>query len=416
VALEATGGIDSLMDDDTADVIGDTVGLTATGGGIGAVTAIDVTAGTALSADSSAADGAIQIDSLDDLTLGAVDGGAGDVTLYAMGDIDSLSDDDTADVSGGTLTLTAEAGGIGDDSTVDVIALTALNADSSADDSDIVFDSLEDLPVGEIDAGEGDVELTSAGAIDDATDDTLTDITGTAVTMAAEDGIGGTNPLELAALDVDATTTTGDINLSNTSTTEAAVGELITDDGSVAFTQSGGGSVVFDEVLAEGGDLSLTNTVADITLADVTTTGTADITAEGSILDDGSTRTQLTAGEASLRAATGTIGLWNAPLQVGIDGTLFVAAGGQDDHGQSVTIDGIWGELVEGDDIPGDVVLNGRPQSVFDWLRIPDIFVANKIIEMQVFQEAVYIFHKEDVVIRYVDLGVSPLSDEAVEE
>jgi hypothetical protein len=72
--------------------------------------------------------------------------------------------------------------------------------------------------------------------------------------------------------------------------------------------------------------------------------------------------------------------------------------------------------LVEGDDIPGDVVLNGRPQSVFDWLRIPDIFVANKIIEMQVFQEAVYIFHKEDVVIRYVDLGVSPLSDEAVVE
>ncbi len=236
------------------------------------------------------------------------------------------------------------------------------------------------------------------------------------MTLTAEDGIGENNPLELAALEINGTTTSGDIGLSNASAADAAVGELITDNGGIVFNQSGGGGVTFDEVTADGGDLSLSNADADIVLGEVATTGTADIEAEGSILDDGSTRTQLTAAEANLTAVNGTIGLWDSPLQVGIDGTLFVAAGGVDERGQSVTVDGAWGELLEGDGIPGDVVLNGQPQSVFDWLRVPDVFVANGIIELQVFQEAVYIFHKEDVVIRYVGLGVTPLSDESVME
>jgi len=350
-----------------------------------------------------------------DITAGSVVA-AGDVVLNSMGDIDSLSDDETADISGETVTLTAASGGIGEDSTVDVVALVALNADTTADDSDIVFDGIGDLPIGEINAGQGDVVLTSTGAIDDAADDDATDIAAVAVVMTAEDGIGAKNPLELAALEIDATTASGDIVLSNATSADASVGELTADDGGVAFTQSGGGSVVFDEAVANGGDLSLANTDADIILGEAAATGTADIEAEGSILDDGSNRTQLTAAEANLTAVNGTIGLWDSPVQVGIDGTLFVAAGGVDERGHSVTIDGAWGEFVEADNIPGDIALNGQPQSVFDWLRVPDVFVANDIIELQVFQEAVYIFHKEDVVIRYVGLGVTPLSDESVME
>ncbi|MDA1048948.1 MAG: hypothetical protein O3C40_00510, partial [Planctomycetota bacterium] len=202
--LTSAGTINSVTDDATADVVAATINLIAAVGGIGTASILDVTATTQLNADTvTGDDGNIVIDSIGNATVGLIDAGAGNVTLDSTGDIDSTTDDGTADVVGATVNLLAAVGGIGTGSILDVTATTQLNADTvTGDDGNIVIDSIGNATVGLIDAGAGNVTLDSTGDIDSTADDGTADVVGATVNLLAAVGGIGTGSI----LDVTATT------------------------------------------------------------------------------------------------------------------------------------------------------------------------------------------------------------------
>jgi hypothetical protein len=282
VTLDSTGDIDGATDDATADLIGGTVSLTAAVGGIGQNTILDVTAATSLSADTDAGDdAAISIDSIGNLTVALVDAGAGAVTLDSTGDIDGGSDDATADVVGGAVSLTSAVGGIGQNTILDVTAATSLSADTDAgDDAAITIDSIGDVAIALIDAGAGAVTLDSTGDIDGATDDATADLIGGTVSLtAAVGGIGQGTILDVtAATSLSADTDAGDDGAISID----SIGNL-----TVALVDAGAGAVTLDSTgdidggtddATEdliGGAVSLTaavggigqNTILDVTAA-----------------------------------------------------------------------------------------------------------------------------------------------------
>lgn len=182
--LNAVGAIRGVTDDNTADVSGANVNLTAAAGGIsgaGGAGALDVNVTTALEADTTADNGNITIDSVSDLPLGLVNAGTGIVTLVSEGNMRDANDGGTPDapavtnIIGSTINLLAKVGGIGvPGNAVDFLASTQFNADtttgSGGDDSNINVRSTGNAPIGLIDAGTGDVRLTSEGNITDAND------------------------------------------------------------------------------------------------------------------------------------------------------------------------------------------------------------------------------------------------------
>ena len=186
VTLSSTTTINSASDDGIADVKGATVFLTATAGGIGTTAPVDVTATTALNADT-VADGAnINIDSIGDLPVQLVDAGAGTVTLNSTGAIDGFTPDNIADVIGGTVNLIAAAGGIGTTAIIDVAATTQLNADTVAgDEANILIDSIGNMPIGLVDAGGGDVTLSSTTTINSTANDLTADVVGDTIILNA---------------------------------------------------------------------------------------------------------------------------------------------------------------------------------------------------------------------------------------
>ena len=93
---------------------------------------------------------------------------SGNVTLNAEnGDIDNIDwDNGVANIIGDTIDMTAISGGIGAiTNPIQVTASTLVNADTSADGSDININGVGDLPLGLINAGTGDVVLVSSGNI-----------------------------------------------------------------------------------------------------------------------------------------------------------------------------------------------------------------------------------------------------------
>jgi filamentous hemagglutinin family protein len=144
-----------------------------------------------------------------DMNVGTVNARAGRVTLEASaGAIDSAANDDTEDVRGATVNLIAAAGGIGTTSALEVRATAALNADTAAgDEGNIRIEGIGDLPVGLVDAGAGDVELTSmTGSILDDAADGLVDIAGGALVLAARESVG--RPFEDLETEVDSLSAT----------------------------------------------------------------------------------------------------------------------------------------------------------------------------------------------------------------
>ncbi len=100
----------------------------------------------------------------------------GNVTLTGGGAITVNANDAVADVSGNTISLSSN-GDIGTAaSSIELDISTALNADSTSANGDIYLDSLGAFPVGLIDAGTGDVEVTATGGITDAAGDAAADI------------------------------------------------------------------------------------------------------------------------------------------------------------------------------------------------------------------------------------------------
>ncbi len=372
VYLDSTGAIDSVTDDGTADIDGATISLTAAAGGIGASSVVDITAATALNADTDAGDdGDIIIDSIGNLPVGLVDAGAGDVTLDSTGAINSVTDDEAADIEGATINLMAALGGIGTSSVLDVTAATALNADTvSGDAGNILIDSIGDLPVGLVDAGAGNVTLDSTAGINGVTNDNTADVVGTIINLDAVTGIGTGITLDITGTAVSADTTDGSIDIDSLAAAGVTAGSLTTGTGDIQFDQTGGQTLDVTTVATTDGDIVITNDSADMTVGAVTaggagqnvtltTTTSGDIvagdvtaaddmvtvTSAGAIdgaVDDGTA--DITAGTINLTAAAGGIGLLST-----VDVTAATALNADTDAGDdsNILIDSI-GDLPVG--------------------------------------------------------------------
>ena len=200
VSLTAAGAIDALNNTAAvAEVVGATIVLVATAEGIGTATGtgfgpLDVNATVSLSADTSADGSNIFIDDVfDNMPIGLITAGAGDVTLTSDEDMEESGADTAADIIGATVDLTAFDGGIGKNATIEVDVTVELNTDSSAGggaaDHIDLSDVVGDLPVGVVNAGISDVTLASVGAVTDTNADTL-NITGDDLIITAVSGIG----------------------------------------------------------------------------------------------------------------------------------------------------------------------------------------------------------------------------------
>ncbi|MDZ7736350.1 MAG: hypothetical protein U5P41_09780 [Gammaproteobacteria bacterium] len=192
-----------------------------------------------------------------------------------------------------------------------------------------------DIEIGSITADSTDdtVMITADGTIDDATagNDGVTDITGNTVDLNAVEGIGATNPLELATAFVSADTTNGDIDLDNDTTDAVSVTGLTTGTGTITLEQTGNTTLDIDGAVSASGDITLRNTGDDaadtLTLADtVSSTGMGIVTVEtltrGNIAVDadvttanGGTINMTAADSLAVQAAATTI-------SVGATGTI----------------------------------------------------------------------------------------------
>ncbi len=251
INVTSAGAIEELNADADADLTSDTLTLSAVTG-IGTADTLEIDATTLTSADVSGtgiidlndiaggldvtsattADGTITINA-DGGTLNATtvtaDGVGADVNLSTTtsGDvnvdnvtatddtvtvtsadaIDELNNDGGADITAGTIDLTANNGGIGTGANpLDVTATVRVDADTTAANGDIFFDSIGDFPIGVIDAGAGDATLTSTGNMTDADLDQLSNINAATINLTTTGGdIGVAGSLE-NYLDIQPTT------------------------------------------------------------------------------------------------------------------------------------------------------------------------------------------------------------------
>jgi hypothetical protein len=306
----SSGAIDGLSRDGTADITASTVSLDAGAGGIGASTVLEVAASATLNASTVSGDqGDIIIDSIGDLKAGLVDAGGGDVTIYSTGAIDSVSDDAVADISGGTIILTALAGGIGTSSGLDVTASGSVSAATAADNSDINIDGVGDLRLGLINAGTGDAVLRSTAGIVDANGPS-NNVSARTLALTAASGVGSADSLETAVDAVTAVNTSGgNIGMVNSRSLDILAGGVTNTAGDIALSVTG-------ELTLTGGVLS---------------SGSQSLTASGSILGNNLSGLKdiTSGGVVTLEAGSGTIGLPGTPVDIDISGWLRIRIGGQ---------------------------------------------------------------------------------------
>jgi hypothetical protein len=278
----------------------------------------------------------------------------GNITLTADDDLILNAGGDVATVNGNVL-MKADADSVKNGTSgaltmADGAVVTTTNGTITASaDENVTLGLLE--ATNNATANAVSVTSTSAAILD-------ADVTGAAdiiahfgtVTMKAATGIGYnpvgpvTNAIETEAPIITGDTTTGNINVNNNMTLAllpppaiVQVNSLTTGNGNITFAQTGGADVYFKLVDTKSGSVLLTNvdpTVANgvdskvIKVGDVTATTTATIIADGSIINDGIVGTDIKSPVATLTANYGTIGKWNAPVEVDVNGALYVLAGG----------------------------------------------------------------------------------------
>ena len=145
------------------------------------------------------------------------------------------------------------------------------------------------------------------------------------------------------------------------------VTSLTTGSGDIVFNQDGGGNITFTLATTDDGDVTLDNNGgvnidADVTAGEITATGTISIETGDTIYDDGVTTTDITAPVASLVAINGTIGILDTPVNVNVDGTLYVDAGGTEALTGGWLSVNLQGQdpraLLPSMDIPGIILMN----------------------------------------------------------
>lgn len=166
------------------------------------------------------------------------------------------------------------------DNSLGNVTLTADNVRLS-EAGDITIDSI---------VATNNVQLTSAAAINDSSVNSATDIQAASVSLNAAAGIGNIEAIEIQTPVVSAITTTGAIDLANSSTTATTVQNLTTTDGEINYQQTSLADVGFDSVSNLSGDVSLATAASNLLInGDVTAaTGDVDVSSVGgSIALDG---------------------------------------------------------------------------------------------------------------------------------
>ena len=247
VTLTAASGVEEeATGDAAADIVGDTLNLTATSGGIGSTAAIEINSITKVDADSSVANGNINLnETTGALNLGLITAGTGDVTLTSTDNAILDADLDAgADIIGSAATLRAVTG----------VGTSAANADidTTITTLDVVNATSGDIYVYEVAAG--------------------TDL---AINQAAQTTAGNIN----------VQTQNGNLTVADSQSGVTAVGAgtvtLIAGDSDTGYTED---LAINDTVTSVSGLITLTSTGDDVTFGsggDVTTTsGTVDVNAE----------------------------------------------------------------------------------------------------------------------------------------
>ena len=291
-------------------------------------------------------DGTISLTTTDmasDIVLGADLTTPGTVNLSAAGDITNAADGATDDISASVLNITSAtavgANAAGDQSdwldtdvaTLNISGVTGsvyvLENDTVANDLTLglvdvdlasnevlAVEAASTIRVGSVDAAGGVVMLDAADMITDADLDAVVDIAGSAITMAAVNGIGGAGVPEAIEIDTDTVTATnttangiflnavgsGGVDVTADAQVAGGVGiyglenvaltNVDTADGNIDVTVTG--DVLFGDVDTVNGNITA-DVVGDVTMAAVdTVTGNLTATVTGDLaMQDVSTGT-----------------------------------------------------------------------------------------------------------------------------
>ena len=251
VSFNATGAVSSVAG--LVTVIAD---LDSAGGG-----GIDMAAGAVVNSGT----GSIDLTATDDIVLSGLTSGDTVDVQSTGGSINDASDDGLVDISGTVVTLTAgdevggDLGGTFTDVALEVVSTsldvstTSVTADAAvivvADQggteltdldtvaSAITVTSDSDLSVDNVTAGTATasaVTITADGSINDASDGTDTDISGTVVTLTAGDEVGG--DLGGTFTDVALEVVSTSLDVSTTSVTADAAVIVVADQGGTELT------------------------------------------------------------------------------------------------------------------------------------------------------------------------------------
>ncbi|WP_417383461.1 LamG-like jellyroll fold domain-containing protein [Gimesia sp.] len=249
----------------------------------------------------------------------------------------------------------------------DLLTLTSVEAGGTTPEITISTVGFGNILLGSVGGPNGVIAITSAGEINDVVDDQGSpeidiDAVGGSITLQAENGIGNNAPVEISGGTLSVNTTTGNINLNNTSSTDTgdvSFTRLTTGNGTIDFQQSGGRDTTFEEVsttdsaitiIGDGSMLFenpgvLTNVVAtngsgtiEITATGLnssiqvndgfsTSGGTIDLTAQNSLNFGAEGDISSSNGQITLLADSASLGAGGGGISMS-DGTVFDAGTG----------------------------------------------------------------------------------------
>ena len=225
----------------------------------------------------------------------------GDAVITSTGS-NIVDNDDNSTITADDLTLQVDAaaafiGTSGAANDINVTLTGTLNASATNAGGGIFLHETDDMAVGTVDAGSGDIELRGDSAINDASSsndvgDVIT--TGTIALIEATTGVGTSN----GSLDLDAATIT---DVDTTASGGVNINVLDGDDGGVAVVEvtaflgdiaiestDGAGTITYGAtgLVATDGNLSIDSTEGNVTIAGIvrvsnTVTRTIDVTLSG---------------------------------------------------------------------------------------------------------------------------------------
>ena len=192
------------------------------------------------------------------VTATSITTGTGNIELEQIGN-ESLSVD-LASTDDGNITISNEG-----DAQTDLLTLTSITAGGTAPEINLSTIGFGNILLGDVSGLTGLISVTSAGNINDAVDDQVSpevdiDASSGSIILQALNGIGNNEIVELAAGNLTINTTTGNIdvsNLSSSATGPVTVFQVTTGLGTIDFIQTGGQSTTFEEISTTDSDITI---------------------------------------------------------------------------------------------------------------------------------------------------------------